>query len=136
MNRKKNGGAEFVVTARRLEKVALNMMDLRAEGKYVLVCIDYFTRLIESRVLAPKAIAGVVKTVDEWYERGIAAEKYITDNGKAVCGKEFKDWCTERKVQHRIVSVESHRSNGRVERVIGTIREGLMKNQKGTTEKK
>lgn len=26
------------------EKVALDLIDIRDEGKYILVCIDYFTR--------------------------------------------------------------------------------------------
>jgi hypothetical protein len=32
------------------------------------------------------------------------------------------------EITHRKVTIESHRSNGRVERLIGTIREGLVKN--------
>jgi hypothetical protein len=37
--------------------------------------------------------------------------------------------CVERNINHTKVSVESHRSNGRVERVIGTLREGLAKHK-------
>lgn len=99
-----------MVIKRRLEKFALDMIDLRAEGKYVLVCINNFTKLIATSVLTSKAIVGVVKTVDEWYELGIAVEEYITDNGKEFCRKEFKDWCTERKLKHRIVSMNRTRA--------------------------
>ncbi|KAI5152377.1 hypothetical protein ENBRE01_2783, partial [Enteropsectra breve] len=42
--------------------------------------------------------------------------------------------CAENEIVHRMVSVESHRSNGRVERVIGTIREGLAKLKDGNLE--
>src|SRR5699024_405417 len=51
----------------------------------------------------------------------------ITDNGREFTSQKFKEFCTEKRMEHRIVSVESHRSNGRVERLIGTIREGMMK---------
>ncbi|KAM0685034.1 hypothetical protein COBT_003757, partial [Conglomerata obtusa] len=35
--------------------------------------------------------------------------------------------CIDNKIQHQKVAVEAHNSNGRVERVIRTIREGIMK---------
>jgi hypothetical protein len=37
-----------------------------------------------------------------------------------------RNWCSEENILHRKVAVESH-NNGRVERVIGTIREGILK---------
>ncbi|KAI5170493.1 hypothetical protein PAEPH01_1479 [Pancytospora epiphaga] len=40
--------------------------------------------------------------------------------------------CSDKGIRHNTVGVESHRSNGRVERVIGSIREVLMKNDKET----
>ncbi|KAI5176413.1 hypothetical protein PAEPH01_2290, partial [Pancytospora epiphaga] len=39
----------------------------------------------------------------------------------------FKTMCSKRNIRHTTVSVESHRSNGRIERLLGTIREGLVK---------
>ncbi|KAI5152045.1 hypothetical protein ENBRE01_2525, partial [Enteropsectra breve] len=47
-----------------------------------------------------------------------------------------KSYCAENEIVHRMVSVESHRSNGRVERVIGTIREGLAKLKDGGLEER
>lgn len=37
------GGSEFDATTRALEKVALDIIDMGLEDKYVLVGIDYFT---------------------------------------------------------------------------------------------
>jgi transposase InsO family protein len=51
----------------------------------------------------------------------------ITDNGKEFSNESMRNWCSEENVLHRKVAVESHRNNGRVERVIGTIREGILK---------
>lgn len=36
----------------------------------------------------------------------------------------MKKPCTDLKINHKVVSIENHRANGRVERVIWTIREG------------
>ena len=43
-NRKNTGGCEFIVTSRRLEKVALDIMEIESEKRYVLLGIDYYTR--------------------------------------------------------------------------------------------
>ncbi|KAI5177603.1 hypothetical protein PAEPH01_2493, partial [Pancytospora epiphaga] len=46
----------------------------------------------------------------------------ITDNGKEFCSGEFREMCEDKGIKHNKVGVESHRSNGRVERVIGIIK--------------
>jgi Integrase zinc binding domain len=42
-NRKKSGGVDFVMTSRRLQKVALDIAEIR--GEYILLIIDYFSRM-------------------------------------------------------------------------------------------
>ena len=42
MNRRKKGGSDFVSVSHPFEKVVLDMIDMRAEEKYILVGIDYF----------------------------------------------------------------------------------------------
>lgn len=130
-NRKKMGGNEFVVTTRYLEKVALDMVDVRNEGKYVLVAIDYFTRIAMAKVLESKETDLVVRTVEEWMAGGARPEELITDNGKEFTSVKFRVMCYNAEVKLTTVSVESHRSNGRVERLIGTLRESLAKNKEG-----
>lgn len=65
-------------------------------------------------------------------KNGGIIEEVITDNGKEFCNREFEELCRKYKVKHTKVGMESHRSNGRVERVIGTIRKALMKDTEGT----
>lgn len=43
-NRKTRGGCEFISTSRYLEKVAIDLIEFREEGAYLIVGIDYFTR--------------------------------------------------------------------------------------------
>ena len=133
-NRKCAGGSEFVVTTRRGEKVAIDLIDVREECKYILVGIDYFTRVVSACVMPNKSSGSVIEVLKEWIKEGDSPEEIITDNGKEFVSEEFRKFCRGEKIEHRKVSVESHRSNGRVERVIGTIREGLVKNKQGTLE--
>ena len=58
---------------------------------------------------------------------GNRPEEIITDNGKEFINDEMRQLCKNLDIKHRKVSVESHRSNGRVERVIGTLRESILK---------
>lgn len=51
----------------------------------------------------------------------------VTDNAKEFVSQNFKDWVIENKIMHHLTTPESHQSNGRIERVIRTIRDGLMK---------
>jgi hypothetical protein len=120
-NRKNSGGCEFVTTSRPFEKVALDMIDIRNEGRYVLVCIDYFTRIVKAKVLENKKTDLVVETLKYWMSEGVIPEEIITDNGKEFASEMFRKMCSDYGAKHMKVSVESHRSNGRVERVIGTL---------------
>lgn len=58
-------------------------------------------------------------------------EEIISDNAKEFAGREFKDFGGGNQIVHGLVSVESHQSNGRVERAIRIIREELAKNKEG-----
>jgi hypothetical protein len=42
-NRKKLGGSDYITTVRKLEKVAVDLIDIREEGRYILVAIDYYS---------------------------------------------------------------------------------------------
>ena len=131
-NRKKSGGSDFVTTNEPLEKLAVDVLDLKSEeGIYVLIGIDYFTRGIAVKIVKSKAAQEISDGMREWFMAGIIPKEIISDNGKEFCNEKVDELCRDFNVGHRAVSVESHRSNGRVERVIETLREGLVKN-KGT----
>ncbi|KAI5170371.1 hypothetical protein PAEPH01_1374, partial [Pancytospora epiphaga] len=113
-----------------------DMIDMRAEGKYILIGIDYFTRMAAAKVLENKTAKGVVETIRRWMDEGGAMEEIITDNGKEFTSVEFRKMCSGKGIRHNTVGVESHRSNGRVESVIGSVREALMKDDKGTLDER
>lgn len=129
VNYKKKGGVEFVETTRPLEKVALDLLDLRSDGVYALVGIDYYTRYAFVQLTDKKDSMSILNILKKWCEHS-KPEEIITDNGKEFTNKDFKEFCNNENIAHRTISIEAHRSNGRVERVIRTIREGLLKSDK------
>lgn len=131
-NRKKSGGSDFVQSVEPLEKVAIDLLDARSEGGYVMLAVDYFTRMARAEVLETKDAQRVNETMKKWIRDGLKPQELISDNGKEFGGCEFEKLCSEEGIKHRRVSVESHRSNGRIERLIGTVREGLVKVKLGT----
>lgn len=126
VNFKKTGGSDFVETKRPLEKVAMDIIDLGNEGGYVLIAIDYFTRYALAKQIERKNAETILSVVQNWCQNN-KPEEIITDHGKEFVNAEFKKYCNNEEIQHRVTSVESHRSNGRVERIIRTVREGIMK---------
>ncbi|KAM0684878.1 hypothetical protein COBT_003913, partial [Conglomerata obtusa] len=56
----------------------------------------------------------------------------INDHGKGFVNSRFEKICRDNKIDHHKISIESHNSKGRIERVIRTIREGIYKATKDT----
>lgn len=76
------------------------------------------------------------KCAKKWFADGIIPENLITDNGREFINEDMTKMCKEYGIKHTRVSVESHRSNGRVERVIGSLRESLKKLRGGKLEER
>ncbi|KAF9754387.1 hypothetical protein NGRA_3329 [Nosema granulosis] len=70
-NRKTTGGSDFVVTKRKLEKVALDLMDIGGENRYVLLGIDYFTRRLWGSRLKSKESCEVIKMLQKWIKKDV-----------------------------------------------------------------
>jgi transposase InsO family protein len=136
-DRKKLGGGEFVTTTRKLEKVGDDLAEIGEEGKCILVVIDHFTRILKVEVLRRKNTVVVTEAIDEAWGEDTTPEEVITDNEKELCSETFEEMCRKRGIKHRRTGVESHKSNGRVERaIIRTLREGLAKDKSGTLEER
>lgn len=125
-NRKNRNTGEFVTTTRPWEKVALDLIDLRNEGKYILVVIDYFSRYMQAKVLDTKDAQSIEGTIRGWCIYGYIPEELITDNDKEFCNEKFRKVSTDLGIKHCVVSVEDHKANGRIERLIRTIRDGIV----------
>ncbi|KAI5171041.1 hypothetical protein NEFER03_0443 [Nematocida sp. LUAm3] len=111
---------------------AVSLIDLKEESRYIVVMMDYSTRAVEAVVTKAKEIDKIIGVIDSkiglFKEKAI--EELITDNRKEFTNKKFKDWCREQSIEHRIVNLESHKINRRLESVVEAIREGLAKEKK------
>lgn len=94
---------------------------------YIITTIDYFTRFFVAQVIPDKRASTVKKVVEEWRGLSYIPETLITDNGKEFQNAEFREMLASLGIEHRLVGVEDYRTNGRVERVIRTIRDGVIK---------
>lgn len=129
-NRKNKNGYEFVETTKQFEKVAIDLIDIRADkGIYIMVGVDYFTRYIMAEIIRDKKACTVVNVLRKWCTNW-SPEEIISDNGKEFCSQEVKEFMVTKGIEHRKVAPEAHESNGRIERAIRTIRDGLLKSNK------
>lgn len=135
-NRKKNVPSEYITTYKPMQLVAFDLLTLEENEGYILVGIDYFTRFICTKFLRNKTSQGIVDSVIKMMEDGFIPEKIITDSGREFTSDMFKRMCKNYGIAHSVVSVENHRSNGRIERVVGTLRELARKNSLDDIEEK
>jgi hypothetical protein len=78
------------------------------------------------KVLKNKQAIGIVNFLKELCAKGKKSEEIITDNGKEFCNAEMKDLCGQLNINHQTISIESHKSNGRI---IRTMRESILKSK-------
>ncbi|KAM0680297.1 hypothetical protein COBT_004158, partial [Conglomerata obtusa] len=83
----------------------------------------YFTRSIEASIIENKSGKQIVCHLKKWFENGFIPFEVITDNEKEFLDENFKDMCVKFGIIHNKIGVEAHRSNGRVKRVLSSIRE-------------
>lgn len=127
MNRKKKGGFDFVATSRKFEKFAIDIMYLEETNRFVLLCIDYFSRFVSFAFLERKTSSCIIMELDKIFKKLRDPEMLVCDAAAEFSSKEFNVWIKKRNITLHRTAIESHRSNGRIERVIRTIREQLLK---------
>jgi ribonuclease HI len=88
----------------------------RGQVKFVAVAVEYFTKWVEAEPLAiisePKLRSFVWKSVVCRF--GIP-KVLITDNGRQFDNSQFKNFCTNLGIEHRLTSVAHPQSNGLAE---------------------
>lgn len=62
-------------------------------------------------------------------KNGLKFRRLHSDNGREYKNKSVRDWCADRKIEHTQSPPYYHQGNGRVERVIRTIRVRIKKNK-------
>ncbi|KAI5166905.1 hypothetical protein NEIRO03_1797 [Nematocida sp. AWRm78] len=93
--------------------------------------IDYHTRAMIMTLLENRTTEEIKRAMNEWIEKRGKPEEIVTDNAREFISNEIWKYLIDKQIKHRRVSVESHQSNGQVERVIRTIRDALVKIERG-----
>ena len=87
--------------------------------------MDYFTRRLWGKVLDNKQAVGIAWILRELCTQGKKPEEIVIDNGLEFCNVEMRELCRQLNINHQKVGIESHKSNGRIERIIRTLREDI-----------
>ncbi|WUR03408.1 integrase RTL1 [Vairimorpha necatrix] len=91
----------------------------------------------ETRRITNTRASSITGFIENLCRNGKRPEEIISDNGREFANEEFRELCRKLDITHRKTSIESHKSNGRVERVIGTLRESVLKmNPKNSLEER
>jgi transposase InsO family protein len=96
--------------------------------KYVVVAVEYFSKLIEAKPLATITSATVQKFL--WQNtvcRFGVPKAIIVDNRTQFDAETFKAFCDQNDTKIHFASVRHSESNGLVERANGIIITGIMK---------
>ena len=125
--------SKFVVTSFPGEIISTDLMDINKEYK-VMIAIDYFTRKIWGKVISNKDPNKIKQLLEEIYKE-VKFKTLKSDNGREFNNKIIMNFCKENNITRKLSVPYYHQSNGRVERVIRTIRTALKK-ESGTLKNK
>jgi len=95
--------------------------------KFVFVLIDKFSKWIEYMPLVKATYEKAVEFLDQIIHRFGVPNSIITDLGTQFTGTTFWDFCDDRGIVIKYVSVAHPRANGQVERANGMIIDALKK---------
>lgn len=96
-------------------------------GKMFLLIVDSFSKWIEvipvSSATSEATIAALKKLISRYGYFNVI----VTDNGTAFTSRKFKEFCEKYASLHLTTPAYHPRSNGQVERYVGTFKRSLMK---------
>ncbi|XP_075515587.1 uncharacterized protein LOC142550234 [Primulina tabacum] len=85
----------------------------RAQKKFLLVAVDYFSKWVEAEPFAKITEQEVLKFL--WKNivcRFGVPKRLISDNGRQFQGKEMMSWCRKMKITQSFTSVAYPQANG------------------------
>jgi len=95
--------------------------------KFIFVLVDKFSRWIEYMPLVKATSEKVVQFLNQIIHRFGVPNSIITDLGTQFTGTTFWDFCDDRGIVVKYVSVAHPRANGQVERANAMIIDALKK---------
>ena len=105
------------------EKVAIDILG-PIENQYIIAAVDYFSRKGFAMTLESRSTQKVISFLKK-ISTNLNLKMLISDNAKEFSSKIISNWCTENGIKQHFTPPYYHQANGKVERLIRTIREGL-----------
>ena len=124
---KSKGGSIYVQTSRKMEKLGLDILE--HNETYILLAIDYFTRFAWGSVLKTKNSKEIYERLNLLFKKNGNPEELVCDAGLEFNNQLIEELCLRRNIKRHIISIDNHKSNGRVERLNRTIRQYFRKNE-------
>ena len=98
-------------------------VSLPVQTGYVVLMIDYFTKVAEFAVIYNKTALNVARAVfNFWFTRYGLPECLTSDNGSEFVGEEFMHMLSRLGVMHITTAVSHPSANGVVERLVQTVK--------------
>ena len=105
------------------EKVAIDIFG-PIENQYIIVAVDYFSRKGYAMAISSRETHKVIAFLNR-VNKDIKIKTLICDNAKEFTSKKLDAWCKENSTKLHKTTPYHHQANGKAERFIRTIREGL-----------
>ena len=95
--------------------------------KWILLCIDTFTRKAYAQPLNRKTKISVKEGFETIIDDKVDIKLIVTDSGSEFLNRPVQDLLKELKIEHRTVEVGDHRALGLIDRLSRTIKEIIFK---------
>lgn len=99
------------------------------KGKYLLVKMDYLSKLFELDVCNQADSGHSIDGVEKWESKRAPIQTVITDRAKHFINADMRRWVETKGVKHIKTLAYDHRSNRRVERCVHSVLQMLRKQQ-------
>lgn len=105
-------------------------MIINEDEQNLLIFIVYHTRKLKIKILENRTTDVILEKLHEIIMELGTPKQICSDNAKEFIAEEFFSCCSDLNFKHHLCSVEKHKSNGCVERVLRTLRDYFCKNER------
>ena len=95
-------------------------------NKYILLCIDRFTKFPSAKIVNNTSTRNVISFLNDYCHLHGFPRKIRVDHGSCFLSHDFKNFCEKFNMEVIYCTVGDHRSNGLVERQVYTIKAKLL----------
>src|SRR5215469_3866198 len=112
------------------EVLAIDLGEL--EGEKFIVMVDWATRYSQAAWIKSKKPEEMIeKVMEKWVSYFGPPEKILSDGGREFQNEEFAEFAEKQGIELMVTASESPWSNGKCEKVVGLLKEGIRKMREG-----